>query len=99
MINSIKKLIELEATEFLIESHDAMSAIIAEKLGFKGIWASSFTMSTKSGVRDRNELSVTQILNNLEQMKDATNIPILLDADTGYGDYNNVKILVKKLCK
>ena len=30
-------------------------------------------------------------------MSDATNIPILLDADTGYGNFNNVRRLVRKL--
>ncbi len=30
-------------------------------------------------------------------MSDKTNIPILLDGDTGYGNYNNARRLVKKL--
>jgi phosphoenolpyruvate phosphomutase len=30
-------------------------------------------------------------------MSDATTIPILLDADTGYGNFNNVRRLVRKL--
>src|SRR5438093_12071290 len=30
-------------------------------------------------------------------MRDATRIPILLDADTGYGNFNNMRRLVKKL--
>src|SRR3712207_6986805 len=30
-------------------------------------------------------------------MSDATNVPILLDADTGYGNFNNMRRLVKKL--
>ena len=30
-------------------------------------------------------------------MADATTVPILLDGDTGYGDFNNVRRLVRKL--
>jgi len=30
-------------------------------------------------------------------MSDRTHIPILLDGDTGYGNYNNARRLVKKL--
>ena len=30
-------------------------------------------------------------------MSDKTNIPILLDGDTGYGNYNNARRLVRKL--
>lgn len=33
----------------------------------------------------------------LEFMSDRTKIPILLDGDTGYGNYNNARRLVKKL--
>jgi phosphoenolpyruvate phosphomutase len=49
------------------------------------------------GVRDSNEASWTQVLEVLEFMSDNTNIPILLDADTGYGNFNNARRLVKKL--
>ena len=30
-------------------------------------------------------------------MSDRTKIPILLDGDTGYGNYNNARRLIKKL--
>ena len=49
------------------------------------------------GVRDNNEASWTQVLDVLEFMSDATTIPILLDADTGYGNFNNARRLVRKL--
>jgi phosphoenolpyruvate phosphomutase len=37
------------------------------------------------------------VLDVIEFMSDATTIPILLDADTGYGNFNNVRRLVRKL--
>ena len=49
------------------------------------------------GLRDNNEASWTQILDVVEYMSDATSIPILLDGDTGFGNFNNVRRLVKKL--
>ena len=49
------------------------------------------------GVRDSNEASWTQVLEVLESMSDATSIPILLDGDTGYGNFNNARRLVRKL--
>ena len=54
-------------------------------------------MSAQFGVRDSNEASWTQVLEMLEFMADATSIPILLDGDTGYGNFNNVRRLVRKL--
>ena len=38
-----------------------------------------------------------QVLEVVEQMADATHIPVLLDADTGYGNFNNARRLVRKL--
>ncbi|MEZ5564523.1 MAG: phosphoenolpyruvate mutase [Gammaproteobacteria bacterium] len=60
-----------------------------------GIWAGGCRF--QYGVRDSNEASWTQILEMLEFMADATTIPILLDGDTGYGNFNNVRRLVRKL--
>ncbi len=92
---------ELTAPElsFLMEAHDGLSAKIVEEAGFKGIWASGLTMSAALGVRDSNEASWTQVLEVLEFMADATSIPIIVDGDTGYGNFNNVRRLVKKLCQ
>lgn len=67
--------------------------------GFKGIWGSGFAISAQLGVRDCNEASWTQVTDVLEFMADATNVPILLDADTGYGNFNNARRLIKKLEK
>ncbi|MGE0745210.1 MAG: phosphoenolpyruvate mutase [Rhodospirillales bacterium] len=84
---------------FLMEAHDGISSKIVEEAGFKGIWASGLAISSALGVRDSNEASWTQVLEVLEFMSDATTIPILVDGDTGYGNFNNVRRLVRKLCQ
>jgi len=84
-------------TEFIMEAHDGLSAKIVQEAGFKGIWASGLSISAAMGVRDNNEASWTQVLEVLEFMSDATQVPILVDADTGYGNFNNVRRLVTKL--
>ena len=80
-----------------MEAHNALSARIVEEAGFRGIWASGLSISAALGVRDNNEASWTQVLEVVEFMSDATHIPILLDGDTGYGNFNNMRRLVKKL--
>ncbi len=86
-----------EGTEFILEAHNGLSAKIVEEAGFKGIWGSGLALSAQHAVRDNNELSWTQVIDTLEFMSDATSIPILLDGDTGYGDFNNMRRLVQKL--
>ena len=92
-----KDLLCSEELEFLCEAHNGLSARIVEEAGFKGIWASGLTISAQFGVRDNNEASWTQILDNVEFMADATHVPILLDGDTGYGNFNNMQRLIRKL--
>lgn len=83
--------------EFLLDAHNGVTAKIGEEAGFKGLWAGGLCMSAQYGVRDSNEASWTQVLEMLEFMSDAVEIPILLDGDTGYGNFNNVRRLVRKL--
>ena len=84
-------------TEFILEAHNGLSARIVEEAGFKGIWGSGLALSAQHAVRDNNELSWTQVVDQLAFMTDVTSIPILLDGDTGYGDFNNMRRLVRKL--
>ncbi len=93
----LRQLIESTQLEFILEAHNGISAKIAEEAGFKGIWASGLALSAQFGVRDNNEASWTQVVDMLEFMSDASSIPILLDGDTGYGNFNNMRRLVRKL--
>ena len=95
----LRDLLRSPALAFIMEAHNGLSAKIVEEAGFGGIWASGLSMSAALGVRDSNEASWTQVLEMLEFMADATTIPILVDGDTGYGNFNNVRRLVKKLCQ
>ncbi len=93
----LNRLIHARDLQFLMEAHNGLSAKIVEETGFKGIWASGLSISASMGVRDNNEASWTQVLDAIEFMSDATSIPILWDGDTGYGNFNNARRLVKKL--
>ena len=93
----LKNLLTSGRTEFILEAHSGLSAKIVEEAGFRGIWGSGLALSAQHAVRDNNELSWTQVIDTLEFMSDATSIPILLDGDTGYGDFNNMRRLVQKL--
>ncbi|XP_052798467.1 phosphoenolpyruvate phosphomutase-like [Mya arenaria] len=93
----LKKMLTSPDLEFIMEAHNGISAKIVEQTGFKGIWGSGLSLSAQWCVRDSNEASWTQVVDMLEFMSDATSIPILLDADTGYGNFNNARRLVRKL--
>ncbi len=93
----LRQMLQSAELEFLMEAHNGLSARIVREAGFKGIWASGLTISAQFGVRDNNEASWTQVVDMLEFMADAGDLPILLDGDTGYGNFNNMRRLVRKL--
>lgn len=93
----LKGLIRSPELSFLMEAHNGLSARIAEDAGFEAVWASGLSISAALGVRDSNEASWTQVLEVLEFMNDAVRIPVLVDGDTGHGNFNNMRRLVCKL--
>src|SRR5471032_750403 len=93
----LREMLQSNQLEFLMEAHNGLSARIVKEAGFKAIWGSGLTISAQFGVRDNNEASWTQVVDTLEFMADASDLPILLDGDTGYGNFNNMRRLVRKL--
>ena len=82
--------------KFIMEAHNGITARIVEAQGFQAIWASGLTISASLGKRDNNELSYMEVLNQIRYMVEAVNIPILMDADTGYGDWNTARVFAKR---
>lgn len=81
----------------LMEAHNGLSAQIVERAGFPAIWASGLAITASLGVRDNNEISYTQFIDILEYMNNACSIPILVDGDTGYGNFNNARVFANRL--
>lgn len=90
----LRSMIKSKEIEFIMEAHNGISAKIVEETGFKALWASGLSMSSSHGVRDNNELSHTQVAEEIKYMSNACNLPILVDADTGYGDFNSARISI-----
>src|SRR5438067_11548847 len=93
----LKRLVTRPEIAFLMEAHSGLSARIVEEAGFEGVWGSGLTISAAFGVRDNNELSWSQVVDHVAFMAEPTSIPLLLDGDTGYGNFNNMRRLVRKL--
>ena len=94
-----RKMLVGQNLEFLMEAHDGLSAKIVKKAGFKAIWGSGLSISTALGLRDTNEASWSDVIDVVSRIYDSSGLPVLLDGDTGYGNFNNVRQLVKRLCR
>jgi phosphoenolpyruvate phosphomutase len=93
----LRALLESAELSFLMEAHNGLSARIVEEAGFAAIWASGLSISASLGVRDCNEASWTQTLECIEFMAEAVRLPILVDGDSGHGNFNNARRFVAKL--
>jgi len=77
-------------------AYDAMSAKLVESHGFDAIWAGSFAISAIHNVPDASILTMTEFFDAASNMAHSCEIPVIADCDTGYGDANNVRHMVKK---
>jgi phosphoenolpyruvate mutase len=102
VVSKARALAELfgkSSVDFLLGAHDALSGRIAEDCGFPGVWISGLGLSATSGVRDANELSWTQVAERIELISDRLRVPGLVDIDSGYGDFNNVRLVARRLAR
>src|SRR5688572_7687964 len=90
-----KKLFETPLTG-IVAAHNGLGARLAEQAGFDGIWASGFELSASYGLPDASLLSMTQHLDACRAMAEATQIPIVADIDTGYGNAINVMHVIER---
>ncbi len=71
--------------------YDAVSALIAERSGFAGVFLSGSALSyTMLGRPDIGLVTLTEAAATLERVRDRISIPILVDADSGFGNALNV---------
>jgi carboxyvinyl-carboxyphosphonate phosphorylmutase len=78
--------------------YDAISARIAEDLGFEaGMFAGSIASFTVLGAPDIVMLTLTEFAQQAYRINRAGKLPLLVDADHGYGNALNVKRTVEEL--
>jgi 2-methylisocitrate lyase-like PEP mutase family enzyme len=72
-------------------AYDGLSARLVEQAGFAAIYASGGAIARSAGVPDLGLLSVSAIVDRLASMVDVVGVPIVADADTGYGNALNTQ--------
>ncbi len=88
---TLKKLIASQQATVAPGVFDGLSARLAEQAGFNAIYASGGAISRSSGFPDLGLLSFDEVATRLQQMVEVTHIPIIADADTGFGNEINVR--------
>jgi 2,3-dimethylmalate lyase len=77
-------------------AHDALSAMLIEQAGFKAYAVGGFSVvGARLGLPDLGLASVSEMADAVREMMAACRLPVLVDADDGYGDVKNV---VRTIC-
>ena len=68
---------------------------LAERLGFRAVYLSGGALSAATGVPDVGLLTLTEFVDEARRIAQATSLPLLCDADTGFGEALNVERTVR----
>ncbi len=78
--------------------YDAIGAKIAQKAGFEAMFQTGYgTSATLLGLPDYGFIGATETTENARRICRAVSVPVIVDADTGYGNPLSVWKLVKEL--
>jgi methylisocitrate lyase len=75
---------------------NALVGRMAERLGFRAVYLSGGALSAASGVPDVGLLTLTEFVEEAHRIAQATRLPLLCDADTGFGEALNVERTVRE---
>ena len=76
-------------------AYDGMSARLVAMAGFSAVYASGGAIARAAGYPDIGLLSFTEVMDRVEKIVDASGLPVVADADTGFGGSANVERTVR----
>src|SRR6266849_6566191 len=71
--------------------YDALQAKIAAGVGFEAVYMTGFGTAAARGFPDLGLLTMTEMVENVRALARSVDIPLICDADTGYGEAINVQ--------
>ena len=78
--------------------YDALSALVAEQAAFEALYLSGASIAyTLLGRSDVGLTTVSEVINTLAHITDRVKIPVIVDADTGFGNALNTQRTVRDL--
>jgi len=98
-VKSIRKLLQDKSKPLVIPGvYDAIGAKIVEKVGFEAMFQTGYgTSATLFGMPDYGFIGSTETVDNARRICRAVSVPVIVDADTGYGNALSVWKLVHEL--
>lgn len=96
----LRKLLQGEELLVMVIVGTAHEAQLAEKVGFKALGISgSNTSSQILGLPDAGLITMTELVENVERICRAVDLPVRVDCDTGFGNAINVRRTVESVIR
>ena len=98
--NSVRQLLDQHGQLVMPGVYDALSAKIAARAGFEVVFITGYSLSaTLLGEPDFGLLTQTEVVNAATRICSVIDTPVIVDADTGYGNAINVIRTVEELTR
>ncbi|MBM3941125.1 MAG: isocitrate lyase/PEP mutase family protein [SAR202 cluster bacterium] len=92
----LRELLRRPGTLLAPFTYDGFTARVAEETGFEAVYMSGFGTSMSKGLPDVGLLTQTEMTQNAAYIVSAVSVPVIADADTGYGNAINVRRTVRE---
>jgi isocitrate lyase len=86
MGRKFRELLKDEDYVFTGGVYSPLDAQIAERVGMKAIYLSGYSLAMANGWPDMGFLTMTEVARTASMVASATNLPVIADADDGYGN-------------
>ena len=98
MTTSLRSRLSEPGAVVALGAHDGLTARIAERAGIEALYHGGYaTAAHHFGLPDVGLIGRTEVVESVRRMRGATDLPIVVDADTGYGSEAGVWLTVREL--
>ena len=82
--------LEIKTAHQIVGAHDGMSSLLAKEAGFTHLYLSGGALSASLGIPDIGILTLQDVVLKARELIRASNLPLLVDIDNGFGEPLNV---------
>jgi len=95
---TLRALVEARRGVLVPGAFNALSAKVVEDLGFEALYVTGAGVTNMSfGLPDQGFMGLSDIAEHTARIRDAVNLPLIVDADTGFGNALNVRHTIRVL--
>ncbi len=99
LANKFRRLIQGPGILKIPGAHDAMAALVAKSMGFESLYLSGGAYTASRGLPDIGLVSSAEVATRALDIVRATNLPLLVDIDTGFGGVINAARTAREMAE